>query len=188
MSHRSITKSKRSRVVNWTLVGLVLLCSLVLASDSVPPVEEDEWDIPTLEEHGLDFALWNECQKFRLATIVHNDEDAVMKLKKEKVQTLFESRLRAAKLTGSKLEDDTDILIVDVSIGLNKTFVWELSYDRWLDIGYGEYMWAEIWRRGGLGIHSSADDGFVMQKLSEAADAFILKYLTVNEQACEDKD
>lgn len=238
--------------MSCALVGLALLCSLALASDSVPPVAKGEWDIPTLEEHDLDFALWNECRSIELNVIVQIPEEdgKKLELKKEAVQTLFESRLRAARLfhktdpqLHEKLKQATEVfeasgtldvenidsetleiirqmeeavfgqrgdttfkngfdialakdivarviakdtLVVNV-LGVGNALTWSLDYTRWLDMGYGESKHATIWSDQSIMTHGY-DKAFIMQSLSEAADEFILKYLTVNEQACEDKD
>ena len=191
MNNRLIKKMKRSPVASGTLVGLTLLCGFLLASDSTAPTEEDEWVIPTFATHGSDFALWNECEKIRLSVaveIVDGDDADELGFKEEKVQTLFESRLRAAKLFSTGISyPSPDALLVYVSAGVHNAWIWRIDYTRSLDIGFGEFRYATIWEDGGYGVHGY-DEGYIMQSLSEKVDRFILKYLTINEQACETVD
>ena len=199
-----------------------LLCvySFVLASDSAKQKVEDDWEIPTNDTHGYDFALWNECQKILLNVSVHISEGESaerLEFSEEAVQTLFESRLRAARMFSTeeevskrlndKLEQQreqgqesfsrqdlagialgtADALWVSVRVGVGNAYDLDLKYIRPLDVGYGELGVATIWSTGTYGVHGF-DKGFIMQSLSEKADEFILKFLTVNEQACEDED
>ena len=195
MNDQSIPKFKRGFLVSCTLVALVILCSLVLASDSVQPDVPDEWIIPSAEDHGAHIALWNECQKIQLVfsevRITEGEDADRLGLTKEAVQTLFESRLRAARLFSANERYDSgdvrDALWVTVYAGVGSAFYWNLGYHRWLDLGFGEHLSATIWSYGTYGTHGY-NKASLVQDLSEAVDYFILKYLTVNEQACEDKD
>ena len=48
----------------------------------------------------------------------------------------------------------------------------------------GETNYASTWTTGGDGTHVG-DAGFILQGLSEDLDRFILEYLRVNEDACD---
>ena len=90
------------------------------------------------------FKLFNECGPMHLVVEDYGDAGwADIGLTVDRIQTMAESRLRAARL-----------------------------YD------------ATTWHIGAAGTHSG-DARFILQGLSEALDRFILEYLRVNEDACD---
>ena len=181
------------RRFKWTLpLTLFSICLLVSGSDSDD--QEDEWTIPTLETHGFpDFVLWNECGKMEVNVGIQNNVDEFT-IKDKDVNNMFESRLRAARLFSNienSLNDNISftLYILEISRGDNKaeglSYHFQVRYQRILDLGYGEYSYATIWSDGGLGILGIDGKSSLLQHISEYVDKFILKYLQVNEQACD---
>ena len=101
------------------------------------------------------------------------------------VQTMVESRLRAARLYTA--EEDVPFLWVGIfpnddgpAFVIRLSFA-KLVYDYYLS---GLERGATTWESGEtLGQHGG-DAGFIMQALSEDLDLFILEYLRVNEGYC----
>ena len=229
MNDQSIAKRERSPTPSWALVGLVLVCSSLLVADSTESVDGDDWEVPMYEvptyaTHDLDFPLWNECQKIELSvnvSIYEGEHADRLGFEEEAVQTLFESRLRAARLFYKEQDEEAleeirqrygkalqamdvmenlevtntilrrmsrigtqDLLSVSV-LGVGNAVYVDVAYRRWMDVGFGESGYATIWDKASILTHGY-DKSYIMQDLSEKADAFILKYLTVNEQACEE--
>ena len=100
-------------------------------------------------------------------------------LTSERVQTIAESRLRAARLYDA---DSLFNLHVRVSV-LSRVFFIEVAFNKVLfDVASATIFEASTWEQGSIG--RSGDPGFILQGLSELLDRFILDYLRVNEDAC----
>ncbi len=140
------------------------------------------------QTEGIDrFELFNECRPIRLVVEDLSDDAADIELTEERIQTLAESRLRAARLY-----DDSALHRLYVRVGVlvseknrdGGTFTVSVQYAKVLyDSVSGEVGLADTWHTGSYGTHSG-DAGYIMQSLSEHLDRFVLEYLRTNESAC----
>lgn len=145
------------------LAGLLLLA----ASQQVP-------------EGLARFQLFNECRPVSLV-VEHLPSDATaVSLTRERIRTLAESRLRAARLfSGPALQ----YLYVNVNVS-GPAFSTRIAFNkRVFDPVSRETGSAATWNAGVTGRHGG-NGGYIMQHLSEALDRFVLEYLRVNEDAC----
>ena len=99
----------------------------------------------------------------------------------ERIQTLAESRLRAARLYDAAAL--LPYLYVRVGV-FGGAFHIKVSFKKWLRDDVSEKNGiAETWDTGSLGTHGG-DAGFILQGVSEHLDRFVLEYLRVNETVC----
>ena len=154
---------------------LVFTLALTLA---VWPGHATAQDVSDLDR----FRLFNECTPMDLAVEEYRgDADwADVGLTADRIQTMAESRLRAARLyDGTALA----YLYVNVNV-LSGIFSVGVDYKRQVyDALSGETNYATTWNSGSVGTHGG-DAGYILQGLSEDLDRFILEYLRVNEDAC----
>ena len=126
------------------------------------------------------FALWNECAPIDLIVEGPSDGAAAIDLTMERIQTLAESRLRAARLYDAAA---LPYLYVRVVV-LGGAFNTKVSFNKWLRDDVSEKNGiAETWDTGRLGTHGG-NAGFILQGVSELLDRFVLEYLRVNETVC----
>ena len=128
------------------------------------------------------FQLFNECRPMFLSvTPYEGDADyAAIGLTTDRIQTMAESRLRAARLYDADAET---ILSVFVRVS-SRAFTSEVSYYKPLyDVVSDVTAYAKTWIKSSVGTHGG-DAGYILQGLSEKLDEFILEYLRVNEAAC----
>ena len=135
---------------------------------------------------GDRFDLFNECAQINLMVENLSDDAADIDLTKDRVQTLAESRLRAARLYDAEarpyLYVRVGMLVSDDRHGGAYTI--EVSFNKPLRDGMLELDgFASTWDTGTYGTHSG-DTSFIMQGLSEALDKFVFEYLRVNEKSC----
>ena len=126
------------------------------------------------------FALWNECATINLIVEDLSDGAAAIDLTMERIQTLAESRLRAARLY-----DAAGLSYLYVRVGVvGGAFHREVSFNKLLrdDVSEKNGM-ASTWDTGSLGTHGG-NAGFILQGVSEHLDRFVLEYLRVNETVC----
>ena len=126
------------------------------------------------------FELFNNCRAMGVV-VFFSDDDAPLGLTEDRISTMAESRLRAARLYDGGVGT---WLFVNVNIV-------SLSYSRSMeyfkpvrDVPSGEAGFAVTWRdRGSTGTHGGNAD-FILGALSEYIDTFIREYRRVNEAAC----
>ena len=127
------------------------------------------------------FQLFNECRPVPLLVEYLPSDAAAVGLTRERVRTLAESRLRAARLFSD--EALGPYLYVNVNVS-GRAFSVSVAFKKPLfDQVSGEGGAAETWNAGFVGTHGGYG-GVIMQYLSEALDRFVLEYLRVNEDAC----
>ena len=142
------------------------------------------------------FELFNECRPMDL-TVLFLDLDGGTGLTKDRIQTMAESRLRAARLYDADAETLLGVYVVLDGAG---AFKWEVIYYKPLyDAVSGETLTRKTWiseNNAGVGIQfrsgifrlsydtHGGDADVIMQGLSERLDKFILEYLRVNEASC----
>lgn len=202
-----------------TLTGL-LSCIWILAQDESSEFKAfyalPKYEVPNFETYPNDYTLWNECNKMRLVVEGLSEDGEDIGLTESRIQKLFESRLRAARLYTEELsvqldekylvrssEDErlsspdyyftydpsrfNDYLYVNVHV-YGVAIHYSLRYSRHLaDLGFGTGGVVDLWTSKSVtGTHGN-DSSLVMNSLSERLDSFILSYLKVNEEACEAK-
>ncbi len=137
------------------------------------------------QEH---FDLFNECAPMDLVVERLPDGAEYVGLDEARVQTLAESRLRAARLYDATaptyLYVRVGVLVINNRRGANGAFSTEVSYRKRLyDSMSNRSGLAETWDVTSYGTHSG-DAGYILQSVSEHLDHFVLDYLRVNEVAC----
>ena len=126
------------------------------------------------------FDLFNGCEPIDLVVENLTEDAAEIGLTKERIQTLAESRLLAARLYDA---DGGTHLYVNVNV-VGRAFSEGLDYKKRLyDSVTGLSFRTTTWNDDGVGTHGG-DAGYIMQIVSERLDRFILQYLRVNEAAC----
>lgn len=127
------------------------------------------------------FTLFTNCARMKLVTGGLTDDAADIRLTEERIQTVAESRLRAARLYDANVIHPWLFVIVHVAGSAFSIDV--MLYKEVLDPASGLPGAAATWQDGSTGTHGK-DAGYVLRALSESIDAFILDYLRVNEDAC----
>ena len=156
-----------------------LLFTLALAL-AVWPGHATAQDVSDLDR----FKLFNECRPMDLLVEDYTDDAdwTDIGLTVDRIQTMTESRLRAARLYDAT--GVFPILYVNVNVEA-RGFSLNVNYKKWLyDPVSDESFDATTWTISGAGTHHG-DAGFILQGLSEYLDSFILEYLRVNEDACD---
>ena len=132
------------------------------------------------------FELFTECRPVGLVVVLGDDNgeglpEPLTELTEERVRTLAESRLRAARLFSS--EPVFPLLAISVEVvgqmSVRKVGLSKLVHDPLS----GETHFASTWDFSVLGTHAGGA-AFIMQGLSELVDTFVLEYLRVNEESC----
>ena len=132
-------------------------------------------------------SLQIECQTLPLAIEPFIHDEAEIGLTEERIQTIAESRLRAARLyhdsgLAAVLRADHYLYVNVLVVG--NAFSFNVGYRKKLhDEKSGMSNFAQTWSTGGAGTHGR-DAGYILQSLSENMDMFIVEYLRVNEDAC----
>ena len=145
--------------------------------------------IRDIERERKRFELWNECRPMFFFVLVDKEAENL----ETRVSSLMESRLRAARLYNSKLKHFNTTLYVSIEMmELNNKngFVFTLSveYKKFLsDPAVSDSHFVSTWERDTFGVSDlEGRDDFILQRLSEMIDEFVLEYLRVNETACGD--
>ena len=148
----------------------------VLACTLPPPAASQ--DVP---EGYARFQFLNECKPMGLVVNPLPPDGAALSLTQERIRTLAESRLRAARL----FSDDLLPAYLEVNVRvLGLAFAVEIRFSKVLyDPVSNEYWPSETWRNSAFGTHGR-DGDYIMQFLSEKMDQFLVEYLRVNEDAC----
>lgn len=132
------------------------------------------------------FQLFSYCAgMLPSVSVSENDID----LTEDRIGTMVESRLRAARLYGGPDQFLGGLMVwVDVT---DRAFVIDLEYAKTLYDPVSDDMFMASPARfvigtrayGSFGTHGG-DSGYIMQGISESLDTFIGDYLRVNEEAC----
>ena len=133
------------------------------------------------------FKLYNACRTMRLLIENPGGNAKEIGLTKDRLRSVVESRLRAARLyTEDKSKANGALLYVNIHV-VGPAFWVRLEYQKLLkDPVTTSKLGATTWQHGSLGTHA-ADGGYIIQSLSEELDSFLVKYLRVNEGACAEK-
>ena len=129
------------------------------------------------------FQLFNECGPMNLVVEDYGDDAGWtdIGLTVDRIQTMAESRLRAARLYDATA---LPILLINVNV-VGRGFSLRVGYNKVVYDGVsGETNYATTRNFASTGTHGG-DAGFILQGLSEYLDRFILEYLRVNEDACD---
>ena len=160
----------RQQVTRRLVFVAVLACAL-------PPPAASQ-DVP---EGLARFQLLNECKPMGLVVDPLPPDAAAISLTQERIRTLAENRLRAARLFSDDLLPT--YLQVNVKV-LRLAFAVDFRFNKLLYDPVSNEAWpAATWGHGAAGPHAS-DGDYVLQHLSETMDQFLLEYLRVNEDAC----
>ena len=112
------------------------------------------------------------------------DGAADIDLTEERIQTLAESRLRAARMYDAAALPYFLYVRVGVQNRRGGAYNIEVSFSKYLRDGVSDQNgFAATWDTGSYGTYGG-DAGFILQSVSEHLDRFVLEYLRVNETAC----
>ena len=130
-------------------------------------------------------ALFTECAPVNMIAPITGEEAEEIGLIQDRIETMAESRLRAARLWSEDVVPT--LLAVGVTV-FRGAFAYKMILNRGLYDSSRRPIRASTWQRPmaawpGIGTHGG-DAGFIMQRLSEELDVFILEYLRVNEGSC----
>ena len=126
-----------------------------------------------------------ECAPVNMIAPVTGEDAEEIGLTQDRIRTMAESRLRAARLWSEELA--STYLAVGVAV-FRGAYAYKVTFSKWVYDSSGSRHVARTWHRPSaawpaIGTHGG-DAGFIMQLLSEELDAFILEYLRVNEGSC----
>ena len=135
---------------------------------------------PTSLSDGDAFGLWNECAPIDLVVEGLSNDAADIDLTEERIQTLADSRLRAARLYDAAARPYHLYVRVGVLVSENRrggAYSIEVSFQKYLRDGVSDQNgFAATWDTGSYGTHGG-DAGFILQSVSEHLDRFVLEYL-----------
>lgn len=164
----------------FVAIGIVTLAIPTFGTE--PAKEARPASVPTIDSHGRNYTLWAGCRKMDVAVEELSEDAKEIDLTGKRIDSIAESRLRAARLYDS--DNSSEYLYINVHV-VGRAVSIGLNYNRWIaDIGYGLGSFVPLWTERKTGTHGS-DDSYIMQAVSEMIDAFILAYLETNEQACD---
>ena len=125
------------------------------------------------------FGLFNRCEPIGLHVYVESNG---LGLTDERVRTVAESRLRAARLFD---QESGPFLAINVDLPEDRNlFSYDLSFLKWMTDDVTKDMGlVGRWETSRFGTHGN-DAGFILQGISELMDSFINEYLRINEPAC----
>ena len=132
------------------------------------------------------FDLFHRCEPMNLLVEGLPDDAVEIDLFRSRIETLAESRLRAARLYDA---DASPYLYVKVGVLVSErssgAFTVDVAYKKTVYDSESDWWgYAQTWNAGSYGTHGG-DAGYIMQSVSERLDQFILEYLRVNEGACD---
>ena len=148
-------------------------CFLVLALALAGSASGSQVDEERFREAER-FGLFNACEPMHLIAIV------VDQRLRERVETMAESRLRAARLydTDADRSAVSSLLSIEIFGVVGQAEAVLLSYRKPVRDSFSErWFLAETWKL--YGMYRNSAEG-----LSELLDRFVLEYLRVNEAAC----
>ena len=153
-------------------------------SQSMTDEELAERNIDLLEQCG--FELFNECRPVHLFVRVQDLENLLNPVPEmeERISTMAESRLRAARLFDESRARDA--LVVGMS-RFDDSYLVTVAFNRQtFEPVSGKWRSATTWREPDLRYRfPSYTSDSAMQIVSDGIDKFILEYLRVNESACK---
>jgi hypothetical protein len=148
--------------------GILVLTLALAGSASGSQVDEER------SRESERFRLFNACEPMSLVAIVFDQG------LRERVETMAESRLRAARLydTDADRSAVSSLLVIEIFGVVAEAEVVLLSYHKPVRGSFSErWFLAKTWDVNGMYRDS-------VQGLSELLDRFVLEYLRVNEAAC----
>ena len=127
------------------------------------------------------FELFTACEPMNLHVNYSSTEPQGANLTEKAITNSVESRLRSGRIFKSETFNYLDVSVNIVGYGFNI----DLQFKRpFKDHRFPElYGYATTWERSMTGTHSGASD-FILSKLSEMTDEFLVEYLRVNEKDC----
>ena len=191
----------------FVLAGAVVLVScgartVVAAQETTAPTRElSDDDLQALFERGREelrrFALFNNCEPMRFWLDSPDSTGSDIENIEDRIQTMAESRLRAARLFAFEVTPTTSSMVVfvasfpisrdpgDTQIGVVAFVV--VSYRKLVEDAWGNTRPAETWSGPSYFLQDGTEKAItsrIAQSVSELIDSFILEYLRVNESAC----
>ncbi len=129
------------------------------------------------------FRLFSNCTPMRLV-VEDLPEDALeIGLTKNAIRATVESRLRSARLYGEKAL--SPYIYINVTV-VGRAFSLSLKYDKMVrDIYTNQLFAATTWDSGSAGTHGG-NAGYILSWVSQHMDQFLVEFLRVNEETCEE--
>lgn len=135
----------------------------------------------TIEETLERFELFTACEPMGLHVNYSLTEPQGATLTEKAIRNSVESRLRSGRILKSEYLNYLDVSVNIVGYGFNIALQLKRPFR---DHRFPElYGYATTWERSMTGTHSGASD-FILSKLSEMTDEFLVEYFRANEKAC----
>lgn len=130
-------------------------------------------------------ALFTGCAPM-ISTVSVQRHDTDIDLTTKTVEAAVDSRLRSARLYDSTPTDSAGIQALRVSsMVVGSSFSVDIDLIRWVpDTGNGHSGLVPVWQASTTGTHGGSGQ-YVLGVVSEHLDAFINKYLKINEISCD---
>ena len=153
-------------------LSLALLLAVLLLASALPAEGQVEL-----------FEFFTECAPVSLGVLVQDDGDEPIGLTEDRVRTMAESRLRAARLHTPEIVGNAASLYMSVIV-LRNAYAYNVHIaKRRSDPFAGVTIPTILMGFPGIGTHGG-DAGFIMQNLTERVDGLISDYLRVNGEYC----
>ena len=173
-------------MLKW-MIALVFLIAFLPIQARAQDEELSQDEIDRLQAHMDRFNLFNDCQPINLVVKDVDSETSTTGLTNERILTMIESRLRAARIYGSKKSSYLHVDVGASTQSVSGVFIYrvyisfrKLLYDPITDLRSTAITWISV-RFGTHDGEVGLIDVSVMQSLSERIDRFVLEYLREND-------
>ena len=163
------------------IAGLIALVAML-----TPVIAKDTSVIQETNQRIKRFELFNDCRPITLLIEPLSDDAKKNGLTGGHLYRTAESRLRSARIYHDDLYLDgrfNEYLYVNVHV-VGSAFSASLQYNRRVTNEHGHNGLAPTWNRSYVG--SSASTSSVVSGLAVLMDLFLVEYLRVNEDACDE--
>ena len=184
-------------MIRFIAPSLLCLAAASVHGADEPLFPEEDAVMQEFLKAREDFRLFNDCRPMPLEVWVSENN---FELTRERILTLVESRLRAARLyrapvTLEGLDDkslermieyrQSNQLVIGVdTFESGRAYSISMIFRKWLsDSASSENGFGDTWQVGSYGINGTASG--ILQTVSEMIDEFINEYLRVNGVACD---
>lgn len=154
------------------LIVIILFCPLV-------PKAQAE----TVEEIIERFQLFTGCAPIGLSIRELPEDAKKINLTKKAIKNSVESRLRSGRIFNDNLFPyflDVGVNVVANSFSINFWFHKPVQDTKFPEL----YGLAISWEIGMTGMHGRTGSDFILSKLSELTDQFLVEYFKTNEKTC----
>ena len=171
-------KMRLTKILTFLFLGFLISASV----QANQLTAEDEEFIDT---YIRQFQLFNNCEQIGLRVAIER-QSSKLNLTEKAITNAVESRLRSARIFTDSYNNflDVDVTIVGPAYNIYVAFVKSLE-----DYRLSEHFSsplpivgsAHTWRMGSTGVHAG-QEGFILSRLSQIVDGFLVDYLKTNQE------